>query len=329
MNTLTFPILRVLADGHFHSGEALAGRFGVTRATVWNALKSLEKLGIELFSVKGKGYRLPNPPQFFDEALIREALGQEAVHFQLDLHDVLDSTNTRVMQAGAQGAASGLCVAALHQTQGRGRRGRIWHAGLGASLTFSVLWRFDCGASGLSGLSLAVGVALMRALKALGAEEIALKWPNDLLYHFHKLAGILIELQGDIDGASAAVIGIGLNLDLPDALRDHIDQPVTDLKNVLPDVVNINLLLGTLLKHLSQVLIVFQQSGFEALRDEWQGHHAYQAKPVNMRMPDGRVDTGVVFGVARDGALQVETAQGIQRFSVGEISLRPATRSQT
>ncbi len=322
MNSLTFPILRLLADGQFQSGEALARHFGVTRATVWNALRDAESLGVQLFSVRGKGYRLPEPVDFIDAQQVYSALGTRGAQFSLEVHDRLPSTNTYLMQQAAAGASHGTCVVTELQTQGRGRRGRIWQAGLGNSLTFSVLWRFDRGAGALSGLSLAVGVALMRALQELGVEGAGLKWPNDVLHDQGKLAGILIELQGDMDGPSAAVIGVGLNLRIPAAMRAAIDQPVTDLHSIAPGPLNVSQGLGTLLGHLSDVLAQFQQSGFEDLREEWMRRHAYHESPVRMVMPDGRHVDGVAMGVAPDGALMVQTGEGLQRFSAGEVSLR-------
>jgi BirA family biotin operon repressor/biotin-[acetyl-CoA-carboxylase] ligase len=321
MNSLTFPILRLLADGRFHSGEAIAAHLGVTRATVWNAIKDAEALGVQVFSVRGKGYRLPAPVSFLDREQVQRALGEHRETFTLEFHDRIESTNSHLLQNAAS-LASGACVAAELQTAGRGRRGRAWQAGLGSSLTFSLLWRFECGAGGLSGLSLAVGVALMRALRELGADETFLKWPNDVLHRGRKLAGILIELQGDMDGPSAAVIGIGLNLRLQETLRGSIDQPAIDLQAILGRPVSPSDTLGGLLRHLAAVMRVFEQEGFAALQEEWVMHHAFQDQAVRMLMPDGQEIHGVVRGAAPDGALLMETGQGIRRFSSGEISMR-------
>jgi BirA family biotin operon repressor/biotin-[acetyl-CoA-carboxylase] ligase len=270
-----------------------------------------------------------------DQEAILNAIGHERAWFKLELHDTLESTNSYLMKKanqsqanlmGANAAAHATCVVTELQTAGKGRRGRSWQAGLGASLTFSLLWRFQMGAGALSGLSLAVGVALIRALQALGVHEAKLKWPNDVLIETasgkQKLAGILIELQGDMDGPSAAVIGVGMNVYLPDHVQHKIDQPFTDMRSVRPDVANPNLLLGTMLKHLADVLRQFEQDGFDSLRDEWSGYHAYHGQAVKMLMPDGREVLGEVAGVASDGVLLVNTAQGEQRFSAGEISLR-------
>ena len=322
MNALTFPILRLLTDGKFHSGEDIALQLKVSRATVWNALQDANKLGVEVFSVRGRGYKLPQAVTLLDEQAILNALGEQRIRFKLEVHDYLESTNSYLMQKISSEQAHTSCVVANLQTNGRGRRGRTWQAGLGASLTFSLLWRFQCGTSGLSGLSLAVGVALIRTLHSLGIHQAQLKWPNDVLVNREKLAGILIELQGDMEGPSTAVVGIGLNLNLPEKLKRDIDQPATDLANNSIHIINPNELLSALLKNLAEVLISFEQHGFANMRDEWVVYHAYHQQVVRMLMPDGREILGVVQGVADDGNLLVETDTGLLRFTSGEISLR-------
>src|SRR4051812_11548101 len=129
MNNLTFPILRLLADGRFQSGEAIARHFGVTRATVWNALQEAEAIGIELFSVRGRGYRLPEPIHLLEADSVLAAIGEQRAWFNLELHDQLESTNSYLMKQAAAGAPHATCVAAALQTKGRGRRGRAWQAG--------------------------------------------------------------------------------------------------------------------------------------------------------------------------------------------------------
>ncbi|MBA3695220.1 MAG: biotin--[acetyl-CoA-carboxylase] ligase [Methylotenera sp.] len=322
MNALTFPILRMLTDGKFHSGEAIASHFKTSRATVWNAVQDAEALGVEIFSVRGRGYKLPRAIILLDEQSILNAIGEQRAWFKLEVHDHLESTNSYLMKKASAGGAHATCIVANLQTKGRGRRGRSWQAGLGASLTFSLLWRFQCGASALSGLSLAVGVALIRALHEAGVSEAQLKWPNDVLIGGEKLAGILIELQGDMEGPSAAVIGVGINLNLPSNIKQQIDQPAIDLNSASTKNINANELLGAVLKHLAAVLSDFEQNGFANVRGEWLKHHAYHLKPVRMLHPDGRETTGTAIDVAEDGILLVKTALGEQRFSSGEISLR-------
>jgi BirA family biotin operon repressor/biotin-[acetyl-CoA-carboxylase] ligase len=201
--------------------------------------------------------------------------------------------------------------------------GRTWQAGLGSSLTFSLLRRFTRGAAQLAGLSLAAGVAIMRALDALGAREAKLKWPNDVLWQDRKLAGVLIEMHGDALGPSAVVIGIGLNVRLSTVLRGRIDQPAADLESACGHVLDRNAVLGVLLSHLTDVLDRFEEHGFAPLRGEWERHHAHQRRPVVVTLPNGKTQHGTANGVADDGALLFESDGVVRALHSGEVSVRP------
>ncbi len=328
--TLTFTLLRLLADGEFHSGEVLAQQLGISRASVSNALRGVESYGLKLYSVRGRGYCLSNPPQWLDAKRITGHMGERGHNFQIEILDRAVSSNSLLLQRAkldvANGGAPGGSVLAVEwQSGGRGRLGRTWHSGLGNALTFSLLWRFDCGLSALSGLSLAAGVALIRALRVLGIASAELKWPNDVLSDKGKLAGILIEAQGDMLGPSAVVIGIGLNLSLQQQVLRQIGQPVTSLEDMLVEALAVperNHLLAVILIELDSVLREFAAHGFAALRAEWQNYHGMQGQPVQVLLPDGSSVGGIVRGVAEDGALELETMHEIRRFNVGEVSLR-------
>lgn len=330
MKPITFSILRLLSSTNFQSGEQIARQLGISRASVWQALRDLERHDIKLFRLPGRGYRLAEPLQWLDANEVMRALGSKAGLIGLEVVDVAQSSNSMLMHKAALGANHGSCLAVELQTGGRGRRGRTWHASLGGSLAFSLLWRFNQGAGFLSGLSLAVGVALLRALEQAGVTGTQLKWPNDVLHDRRKLAGILIELQGDMLGPSAAVIGIGINLKLSDRTRANIDQASVDLASVdrasantaLPDR---NQILALILGHLVDVLQQFEALGFASLREEWSRHHAYRDQAVRMLMPDGSIHAGTVTGVAEDGALLVRDSNGERRFTSGEISMRTGT----
>ncbi len=322
MNNTAFQALRALSDGAFHSGEDIARTLGITRSAVWYGVRDIAGAGFEIESVRGRGYRLKRPVSLLDPERIFLALGAAAARVKLEIRDTLDSTNTQLMRQAVNGAPSGLAVAAESQTAGRGRRGRAWHSRVGSTLVFSLLWRFTRGARELAGLSLATGVALARVLRAAGASGVCLKWPNDVIVDGRKLAGILIEIQGDMLGPSAAVIGIGINV-RPDArVSGAVDQPITDLETVSGLAVDRNQLLGMLLNEMVLVLDRFSETGFASLREEWQVFHAQQERGVTLLLPDGTAIKGIARGVADDGALLLETAEGITRYHSGEISLR-------
>ncbi len=318
MSPLSFDILALLADGRFHSGEAMAKALGCSRTLIWQAVKELgDDMGLEVFSVRGQGYRLAEPFELLDVAAVRQHLSPAAGEtLTVAVANQVDSTNTQLMQRANGGGLHGLVLAAEMQSAGRGRLGRRWTMRPGAGLTFSVLWRFELTMSELSGLSLAVGVALARCLRRMGA-PVTLKWPNDVLLGEAKMAGILIELSGEANGPASVVIGIGLNLSQPGA----IDQPVACLADagLRPSR---NALLAGLLNDLHDVLTCFGQRGFDGLREEWSDLFAHRDCPVVMTFSHGEPVNGIARGVAASGALQVETARGLETFHAGEVSVR-------
>ncbi len=324
MGPLTFKALRLLADGHFHSGADIARRLERSRAAVSDTLKGARALGVEVFSVPGKGYRLAEPVEFLDAHAIVSGLGPAASRIRLTLLDEVDSTSTRLASLAQAGAPSGTCVAAECQTAGRGRRGRVWQAGLGASLTFSMLWRFDQGPGHLAGLPLAVAVAATRALERAGVAGVGVKWPNDLVHDWKKLGGILVETTGEMLGPTAAVIGIGLNYRLGEARAQRIDQPATDIASCGGDLPSRNTLLALLLAELVAAMERFAQGGFAAFRDEWKSRHAYADRNVTVVAGEASPREVRVVGVAADGALLVASGGHTERLTSAEISLRPA-----
>ena len=249
--------------------------------------------------------------------------------FDLRVVATTASTNSDLLR-DADHLPSGTVLAAEEQTAGRGRRGRAWIAPPGGSLAFSVLWKFGGTAAALSGLSLAVGVAVARALEQCSAAGVRLKWPNDLLAlqqgRWCKLGGILIELTTEPGGATApvtaAVIGIGLNLDLGEAAA-RIDQAVTDLR-ALGSSESANAVLAAVLVQLAQVLPAFAQNGFAPLATEWNQRHAWRDAAVLLQEGDasGAGVSGIARGVAQDGALLIETPAGLTRVLSGDVSLR-------
>jgi len=260
-----------------------------------------------------------------DPARLQVLLGIARGRFDVDALAECESTSSLLLARAGDGAPAGSVVVADRQTAGRGRRGRHWLSSPAASLTFSVLWRFAGGVDRLAGLSLAVGVAVLRALEACGASGLALKWPNDILLGDAKLGGILVELQSERRGM-LVVIGIGLNLHLP-VLGDgvgYVGQPVAALGQVLSPLPDRHDLLAQVLLELAAVLDRFAEGGFAALRGEWQARHAWQDRPVRL-LRDGVLEKeGVCLGADADGALLIQTAEGLERCLSGDLSLRAA-----
>jgi BirA family transcriptional regulator, biotin operon repressor / biotin---[acetyl-CoA-carboxylase] ligase len=265
---------------------------------------------------------LDRPPQCppLSADRIRQLLGERAASFDVQVLAECASTNTALM--GPQPADGRVPVlVAERQTAGRGRRGRNWLSWPEASLTFSVLWRFQAGAPLPSGLSLVVGLAVAVALENLGVQGVQLKWPNDVLIAGRKVAGILVELQSGRDRTPAAVIGVGVNIALP-AEAAIPDQPaVTALAACLPYTPDRNQVLATILASLQDLLDLCGVAGFAALRDAWQQRHAHAGLAVRI-MGEGATTEGICQGVDQDGALLLLGATGTQRILSGEVSLR-------
>ena len=255
-------------------------------------------------------------------AAVAAALGDFACRFDVDVLAECDSTNARLLTLAEGGAPSGTVLAALSQTAGRGRRGRNWFSASGDSLTFSLLWRLPQDTP-LAGLSLAVGVALARALEQLGVAGISLKWPNDVLLNERKLAGVLIELVPGVR-SSAAVIGIGMNLRLPRGMPPDLSRTAAALieSDVLLSATSD--LLARLLTALHDALTSFAGAGFAQLREAWLIRHAFQDRAVHLLSDFSEPIAGICRGVDVDGALLLETEAGPQRIISGELTLRPA-----
>jgi BirA family biotin operon repressor/biotin-[acetyl-CoA-carboxylase] ligase len=218
-----------------------------------------------------------------------------------------------------------VCIAEF-QSAGRGRRGRRWIAPLGSGIALSVGWQFAAVPTEPSALTLAVGVAVRRALARTAGLSIALKWPNDLVFDERKLGGILLELKAEAHGGAHVVAGVGLNVALPESLLPSLsDWPrgAIDLKTALgaeppPRVV----LAAALLNELATLFAEYPTKGFAAYRTEWRSADFLRGRPVRLDEPAGRL-FGTALGIDADGALILETVAGERRRVVaGDVSVR-------
>lgn len=320
-------LLPLLASGEFCSGQDLADALGVSRTAVWKQLNKLSgDTGVHIESVKGRGYRIPGGLDLLDADTVQAGLSPVAgaLLSRLQILESVDSTNAEVLRQIDEGAAPGLVCTAEQQTAGRGRLGRQWVSPFAGNLYLSLLWEFSQGASALEGLSLAVGVAVARALVASGLPPAQLKWPNDILFDGAKLGGVLLEMTGDAAGPCQIVVGVGLNVSMPAAAADAIDQAWTDLDTIAgKSHPGRNALLAALLNELLPLAAGFESGGFAPWRDEWQALDAFAGKSVVLNTGGAQI-AGTARGVDGRGALQLETTDGIQAVFGGEISLRAA-----
>ncbi len=316
-------LLSILADGKFHSGRELGDEIGISRSAIWKHMRRLEDGGLEIYSVKGRGYRVPGGLELLDLSKVKAELLPEvlAVMGQVDLQLTIPSTNALAMSESQKGDCHGRLFVAEQQTAGRGRRGREWVSPFARNLYFSLVWRFEQGVAALEGLSLLVGLAMVRAMKKIDIEGVQLKWPNDLLYQNKKLAGILLEVHGEASGQCQVVIGVGVNAEMPREIGEAIDQPWIDLKTVVGKHVSRNLLLAEILNELVVCLGEFEKNGFSGLVSEWQSHNAMQDQSIVLQVGNELVE-GVCKGVDASGALLLKSGADVRAYHGGEISIQ-------
>jgi len=228
------------------------------------------------------------------------------------------STNADLL-ARAASLEAPLLLVARNQTAGRGRAGRSWLSSSEGSLTFSLAWRFEGGVNRLAGLPLAVGVALAETLGRLGV-QVGLKWPNDVLRDGDKLAGILIETQAAPAGGVWAVIGIGLNLLMPEEAEAQLGRSIASLPWLAR--MDRNELLAALLDGLADALREFERAGFAAFAARWNLRHAWQGETVTILDRGAVLHEGVAAGVDDAGRLLLDTVEGRIAILAGDVSLR-------
>jgi len=312
-------LLKLLQDGRFHSGEALGGRLGISRSAIWKQLQGLEaELGVEVFKVPGRGYRLSSPMILLDAERISQAIPD--LGWPVAVEPSVDSTNAEIFRRLGAGARAPFVLLAERQTAGRGRRGRVWVSPFADNLYCSVVLRVDGGMSQIEALSLTVGLAVVKALQACGVKSAQLKWPNDVLVEGRKISGILLELAGDPADVCHVVIGIGINVNMAEA-PGAVDQPWTSVRQCVGRMVDRNDLAAVLLLQLRDCLSVHWQHGFAGLREEWEALHAWRGRSVALTAGSNAIQ-GVVLGVDERGAIRL-SVDGVERaYSGGELSLR-------
>ena len=317
-------VAEALADGQTRSGQDIANALGLSRSAVWKHVRSLADLGVVLEAEAGRGYRLARPLELLDARRIRTGAG--TLLDRLELHASLDSTNSHLLAQPAPPPGRLHACLAEHQSAGRGRRGRSWAAPFGGGLYLSLAWQFAERPPQFTALGLAVGVAVRRALAEIGVDDVQLKWPNDIVHAAGKLGGVLVELRGEADGPALVVIGIGINIALPPAVRaaivpgwgrgpvDLAQTGVTGCRNRLA---------GALIVHAGEMLEDFQRQGFAPFIAEFHDADFLLRRPVHAPLPTGEVD-GIADGVEPDGSLRVVVGERVHLVSSGEVSVKVA-----
>jgi BirA family biotin operon repressor/biotin-[acetyl-CoA-carboxylase] ligase len=322
-------IITLLADGEFHSDTVLADLLGISPAAAYKQLNQLaQELDLNMAVISDKGFQLDRPLELLTPEKIVSALEEQNHAFisALEIHDQIDSTNRYLVEQTRHQAICGLVCFAEQQTAGKGRRGREWVSPFGHNIYLSIAWHYQqSGYATIAGLSLAVGVAVIRALTELQLHGFGLKWPNDIYSGGKKLGGILIEVSGEADGACDVVIGVGLNLFLPESKAETITQAWTDISKMTGQYPSRNVLAGKLLNQLLPLLANYEQQGLKAYLDEWRSYDCFKGLSATLFIAQQTI-VGVIEGVNDEGLLLLKGNDGsIQAFASGEVSFNGAS----
>lgn len=317
-------LLSYLSDGQFHSGEDLAVELGVSRTAVWKQIKKLNTiLPVKIISVQSKGYKVEEPMTVLDKNEILAYLPAE-FHTQLNQLEVLlecSSTNQYLLERLEQNQFKNCVVLAETQTQGRGRRGRSWTSPFASNIYMSLSWHLDISIAEMAGLSLVVAISVARALQTFRINDVMLKWPNDVYVDGQKLAGVLLELRGESNSPCNAIIGIGVNVNMPKEAAGNIDQPWVDMQQLLKRQVNRNEVVAMILKELIPRLQQFNNDGFAGFIEQWDQLDLLAGNAINIE-GHTHLSKGIARGVDKQGALLVEEQGEVQPLYSGEVSIR-------
>jgi len=326
-------LLARLIDGPA-SGDELARASGQTRAAVWKRIEALREAGVPIDARPGRGYALSQPLDLLDSDAIAADLPPpaRARTSSIEVAWTLDSTNSELLRRPGATDGAATVLLAERQTGGRGRRGREWASPLAAHVYLSLSRSFAGGLSRLGGLSLVAGIASAEALHGLGFTGVRLKWPNDLVVvepdgGLRKLGGLLVEGGGEHAGPVRAVVGLGLNVRMPEAFAARIEQPWCDLAALATATAALpsrNAVAAALLARWLPALDEFDADGLAPFLRRYTALDALAGHPVAVH-GDQQALTGTVLGLAEDGALQVRLDDGRERrFHSGEVSVRRA-----
>lgn len=311
-----------LSDGCPVSIDAMSVSLGVDRKTL---LMGVEKVNADhtFISCAENCLSLCRVTEPIDGEKIWAHAVDLKSDYVIDVVDETGSTNQDLMACTPTvNVIKKRVLVAEKQNAGRGTKGRSWMSIPGGSITFSIAYTLSRETTSLniSPLSLVAGLAVIHALMDLGSRNITLKWPNDLMCQDSKIGGILVEANRKSDRLGI-VIGIGLNVRLPQSLMDILDQPVTDLQSSGMSL-DRNLIIAKILIKLDEMVSSFLADGFSRFRVEYDAVHRFQDCLVHLRAPDNELISGKVVGVSNSGELILDVAGTKRSFLSGEVQMQ-------
>jgi len=300
------------------SGDNLARELQLSRTAIWKHIHALQDSGIRIRAHKGRGYVLES--DILNQRLLEQRLNTRLLGHPCIVLDEVDSTNSEAMRQAGAGVEEGLIVLANTQTAGRGRLQRQWYAWPEHTLAMSVLLKPPLTPEKIPQISLLTAVALHDALSSL-VPDIRIKWPNDILYHGKKIAGILTEMRAEPGRVQAVVVGMGINVRNPEGgWPEDIEGIATDLTTACGRALSRMDIAVRILESMERHYLDYLRDGFTPVRQQWWQAHAACGKPV--RVHDGlHYIEGMAEALDEDGALLLRTHSGLQRIIAGDLEL--------
>ncbi len=319
LNSRYKELLGILSDGKYHAGTELGEVMKTSRTTIAKYVHKLQELGLDIYAVKGRGYALPSTVELLDSERISSAVGGAPVQ----VFDMIDSTNSYMMSY-LENFEVGSCILSETQTKGVGRANSVWISPFACQIIISMYWRMN--PSVITGLSLAVGVATIRALEKFGVGGLALKWPNDIYVCNRKLAGILVESRSTMDDKFHVVIGTGLNMVCSKSLEQNCCSGAIALEEITgPARISRNELVIAIIREYRSLLTEFEEKGFAPFQSEWSSRDMYRGERVKLvnKISGETIVEGVENGIDGKGRILIVDSTGkTEAFNVGDVSLQ-------
>ncbi|SHH01621.1 BirA family transcriptional regulator, biotin operon repressor / biotin-[acetyl-CoA-carboxylase] ligase [Thermosyntropha lipolytica DSM 11003] len=309
-------------QGEYVSGQELADKLGITRVAVWKNIEALKEEGYLIEAVSRKGYLLRNGKEMIIPGVVKAELRGCLLGRDIIYYSQLDSTNEeakRRINAGCK-VEEGTVIVAGRQTAGRGRMGRKWESPAGG-LWFSVVLSPELAVSELALLSLVFARAVAKSLDTFLPGGCQIKWPNDVYVKGRKLAGILLELSGEMDRAHYLVAGVGINVNVArEDLAGEIRDAATSLYIEAGRKVDINKVLTGVLKSMDDYYNLFRERGFSPIREEFKACCMHLGRKVRVKRGEGYIE-GINEDIDFMGNMVINTGKEIIRISTGDVSI--------
>jgi BirA family biotin operon repressor/biotin-[acetyl-CoA-carboxylase] ligase len=311
-------ILELLNKKHdYLSGDQISRHLGISRQGLWKHIQELKDLGYEIEAVPHLGYRLASAPDRLFDFEVSRSLHTKFIGKKIFYFDYLSSTMDLAMQKGMQGAPSGTLVLAEAQVRGRGRLGREWFSPKYKGIYLSLILRPDIAPASCPVLTLMSAVSICEAFKSLLHLEAQIKWPNDILVNHKKIAGILTEMNAEMDKVNFVVIGIGLNVNND---KKSLLPQATALKQELGQEVRRVVLLEEILRTLENNYFLLQEKGTEEIINKWRNFALTLGSRVKVDYQGKHIE-GQAVDLDSDGALLIRKDSGLmQKISSGDVT---------